>query len=106
MDNAKLREILTGLMNDPRAATREWAIAHITLLWEEESEREQCEKCFALEAHFELAEDFTEVAHTFLAGSHGGFCLVCGNHEANPWHQEVGDCTLATRFPGPILGEA
>ena len=55
----------------------------------EMEEEERCERCFALEAHFELAEDFTEVAHTHMADCTGGFCLICGNHHAHPWHQEV-----------------
>lgn len=54
---------------------------------EQEPEPTECEACFNLDAHFELAESMDEVAHPFLPGD-DGFCLVCHNHGAHPWHQE------------------
>lgn len=52
-------------------------------------EEERCERCTSLHDHFELAEEPGQVAHPHMADHPGGFCLVCGNLGAHPWHEEA-----------------
>ena len=51
--------------------------------------KQECERCEDLLAHFELVDEFSEVAHPYLRDPRHGFCLFCGNHAAHPWHEEA-----------------
>lgn len=56
----------------------------------EEGEPEaECEWCTDLHDYFELAEEPSQVAHPHMADHPGGFCLVCRNFKAHPWHEDA-----------------